>query len=137
MTNRLRTDIPEEEREAEIVVEEKAPRADAPENFLTQFLANGFISAERAMKALPFVLFLAFLGMVYIGNRHLAEKNVREIDKLTKEVKEMSYAYKVTKADLAFKSTLSEVALRADTLGLKESLQPAQKITVKEDGDGN
>ena len=79
----------------------------------------------------------AGLGMIYIGNRHLAEKNVREIDKLNKEVKEMSYAYKVTKADLAFKSTLSEVATRADTLGLKESLQPAQKITVKEDGDGD
>jgi hypothetical protein len=138
MTNRLRTEIPEEERETEIVVEEKkAPRAEISENFLTQFFSNGFMSADRAMKALPFVLYLAFLGMVYIGNRHLAEKNVREIDKLTKEVKEMSYAYKVTKADLAFKSTLSEVASRADTLGLKESLQPAQKITVKEDGNGD
>jgi hypothetical protein len=137
MTNRLRTEIPEEEKQSEIIVEEKTPRGEIPDNFLTQFFTNGFMSAERAMKALPFVLYLAFLGMVYIGNRHLAEKNVRDIDKLTKEVKEMSYAYKVTKADLAFKSTLSEVASRADTLGLKESLQPAQKITVKEDGDGN
>jgi len=138
MTNRLRTEIPEEEQETELIVEEKkAPSAEIPDNFLTQFLTNGFMSAERAMKELPFVLYLAFLGMIYIGNRYLAEKNASEINKLTKDVKELSYAYKVTKADLAFKATLSEVALRADTLGLKESLQPAQRITVKEGEDGD
>jgi len=71
--------------------------------------------------------------MVYIGNRHLAEKTIRDIDKITKEVKELSWDFKTTKADLAFKSTLTEVARRADTLGVKESLQPPQKITVEED----
>jgi hypothetical protein len=132
MTNRLRTEIEEEERESEVVVEEKTVK-EIPENFLTKFLANGFIAAEDATRALPFVLFLGFLGMIYIGNRHLAEKNIRDIDKLTKEVHELNWEYKVTKADLAYKSTLSEVAKRVDTLGVKESLQPAQKITVKED----
>ncbi|MFD2147845.1 FtsL-like putative cell division protein [Mucilaginibacter antarcticus] len=96
-------------------------------------MANGFIAAEDATRALPFILFLAFLGMIYIANRHLAEKNIRDIAKLTKEVHELTWEYKVTKADLAFKSTQSEVAKRADTLGVKESIQPAQKITVKED----
>ena len=69
MTNRLRTEIPDEEKETEIVVEEKPARAEIPENFLTQFLNNGFISADKAVKGMPFVLFMAFLGMVYIGNR--------------------------------------------------------------------
>jgi hypothetical protein len=35
--------------------------------------------------------------MVYIGNRHLAENNMRDIDKITKEVKELSWDYKSTK----------------------------------------
>lgn len=135
MTNRLRTEIPEEEP-SELIVEEK-PAREIPDNFLTQFLTNGFITADTAVKALPFVLYLALLGMVYIGNRHLAEKNIRDIDKIGKEVKELSWDYKVTKADLAYKSTLTEVAKRVDTLGIKESMQPPQKILVKEDGDGN
>jgi hypothetical protein len=132
MTNRLRTEIPEEMVESELIVEEK-PAKVSPENFLTKFLANGFISTDEATRALPFILFLGLLGMVYIGNRHLAEKNIRDIDKLTKEVHELTWEYKVTKADLAYKSTLSEVAKRVDTLGIRESIQPAQKITIRED----
>jgi len=134
MTNRLRTEIQEEvEAEKKLIVEEKPVKKEIPDNFLTQFFTKGFITTDDATKALPFVLFVAFLGMVYIGNRHLAEKNIRDIDKLTKEVKELSWDYKSTKADLAFKSTLTEVEKRADTLGIKTSMQPPQKITVKED----
>jgi hypothetical protein len=133
MTNRLRTEIQEEvEAEKKLIVEEKTVK-EIPDNFLTQFLTKGFITTEAATKALPFVLYVALLGMVYIGNRHLAEKNIHDIDKLTKEVKELSWDYKSTKADLAFKSTLTEVEKRADTLGIKTSMQPPQKITVKED----
>lgn len=128
----MRTEIPEEMVESELIVEEKAVK-ETPENFLTKFFTQGFISTDEATRALPFVLFLGLLGMIYIGNRHLAEKNIRDIDKLTKEVHELTWEYKVTKADLAYKSTLSEVAKRVDTLGIKESLQPAQKITIKED----
>jgi hypothetical protein len=131
MTNRLRTEIQEEELESELIVEEKTVK-EIPDNFLTKFLTKGFITTEEATSALPFVLFVTFLGMIYIANRHLAEKNIRDIDKINKQVKELSWEYKVTKADLAYKSTLSEVAKRVDTLGVKESIEPAQKIVIKE-----
>jgi len=130
MSNRLRTEIQEEE--ANEVVEE-SPKQEFPENWFTTFLSKGVISTETATSALPFVLFLAFLGMIYIGNMHMAEKNIRDIDKLSKEVKELSWDYKTTKADLAYKSTLTEVIKRADTLGLKEPITPPQKIIVKGD----
>jgi hypothetical protein len=130
MTNRLRTQIEEEEAEKKLIVEEK-PAKEIPDNFLSQFFAKKF-NAEAATDALPFILFLAFLGMLYIGNRHLAEKNIRDIDKIGKEVKELSWDYKTTKAELAYKSTLTEVAKRADTLGIKESVQPPQKLTAEE-----
>ncbi|MDB5114674.1 MAG: hypothetical protein JWQ79_166 [Mucilaginibacter sp.] len=133
MTNRLRSEIQGEEVESELIVEEKTVR-EIPDNFLTKLLTKGFITTDDATRALPFILFLALLGMIYIGNRHLAEKNIRDIDKVTKEVQELSWDYKVTKADLAYKSTLTEVAKRVDTLGIKESIQPAQKIVIKEAG---
>ena len=135
MTNRLRSLVEEEEAEDQrrLIVEEK-PVKEIPDNFLWQSFIS-FFNAEKATKALPFVLFIAFLGMIYIGNRHLAEKNIRDIDKITKEVKELSWDYKTTKAELAFKSTLTEVSKRADTLGIKESKQPPQKITAGEEKD--
>ncbi|OCX51486.1 hypothetical protein BEL04_15785 [Mucilaginibacter sp. PPCGB 2223] len=136
MTNRLREEIREEEeqQEKELVVEERAPKV-APENFFTQFLKNGVVTTESATRALPFMLYLALLAMIYIANKHLAEKNVRLIDKLGKEVKELNFDFKSTKADLAYKTTLTEVAKRVDTLGIKESLTPPQKLTVEEDDD--
>jgi hypothetical protein len=135
MTNRLRTEIPEEEAEKELVVEEK-PAKEISENALWQLFSKRF-NAEKATNALPFVLFLALLGMIYIGNMHLAEKNIRDIDKLSKEVKELTWDYKTAKADLAFKSTLTEVAKRVDTLGIKESIEPPQRLKAQEVKDGH
>jgi len=132
MTNRLRTLIEEEQEET---VDGKKPGTNSPENLLSRFFTKGFISAEAATSALPFILFLALLGMVYIANMNFAEKNVRDIDNLSKEVKEWSYDYKTTKAQLAFKSTLTEVAKHADSLGLKEPLEPPKKIIEEEGQD--
>jgi hypothetical protein len=131
MSNRLRTEIQEEEAGEEIIAEEK-PARGLPDNFFTRLFIKGIWNPEEATRALPFVLFLAFLGMLYIANRHLAERNIRDIDKINKEIKELTADYKASKADLAYKSTLSEVERKVDTLGIKVTLEPPQKITVKE-----
>ena len=132
MTNRLRSQIEEEEEAEKMLVVEEKPYKEIPDNFLTQFFTKGFVNSDTATRALPFVLFVALLGMIYIANRHLAERNIRDIDKIGKQVKELSWDYKTTKAELAYKSTLTEVAKRADTLGIKESVEPPQKITAEE-----
>lgn len=136
MTNRLRTEIQEEEAEKELIVEEK-PRVADPENFMTQFFSKNSLSTDKVTKALPFLFYLAFLGMVYIANRHYSERNIRDIESISKQVKELSWGFKTAKADLAYKSTLSMVQSRVDSLGLKESVEPPQKLVVKEDEDGN
>ncbi|MGF7037956.1 FtsL-like putative cell division protein [Mucilaginibacter lappiensis] len=137
MTNRLRTEIQEDEAEENLIVEEK-PAKEISDNFFTQLFSKGILSTEKATSALPFVMYVALLGMIYIGNMHLAEKTIRDIDNITKEVKERGWDYKTAKAEMAFKSTLTEVAKRADTLGVRQSVEPPQKITVKEeDQDGN
>ena len=133
MTNRLRTELEEAEQQSadkELIVEE-IPVKEIPDNYVMLFLKRVF-NADQATKILPFILFIVGLGMLYIANRHLAEKNIRDIDKISRQVKELSYDYKSTKAELAFKSTLTEVAKRADTLGIKESAQPPAKFTVED-----
>jgi hypothetical protein len=136
MTNRLRTEIQEEEVEKEIVVEEKQPSKDFSESALWKLFTKN-VNAEKATSALPFTLFLVLLGMIYIWNMHLAEKTTRDIDKTQKEVKELSWDYKTTKSTLAYKSTLSEVGKKADTLaiGIKESIDPPQKLKAENGKD--
>jgi hypothetical protein len=133
MTNRLRTPIEEEEEEQQLIVEEK-PVKEIADNYLLKYFNKKF-TAEAATRALPFVLFIAMLGMIYIANRNFAERNIRDIDKVGKQVNELSWQYKSAKARLAFKSTLTEVIKKVDTLGLKQPVTPPQVLTAEEDKD--
>jgi hypothetical protein len=130
MTNRLRTPVEEEEEEQELIVEEK-PVKDLFDNDLLKQLSNK-ITADKATRALPFILFMALLGMIYIANRNLAERNIRDIDKVGKQVNELGWEYKSVKAKLAFKSTLTEVVKRVDTLGLKQPASPPEVLKDEE-----
>ena len=129
MSNRFKDNIEEEdEKGPEPELKEKA---ELPKNFVTTFLTEGVVSKESATQLMPFLIFVAMLGMIYIANRHFAEKSIRGIDKLSKEVKELSWDYKTLKADLMLKSTQTEVAKQVDTLGLKEPVEPPKKIVIK------
>ena len=131
MTNRLRSDIEEEVIPEPEMVKKERP-ASAP-GFFTLLFTKGVMSKEAATEALPFIIFLAFLGMLYIGNRHTAENNIRKIDKLGKQVKELSWDFKTLKSDLMFKSKQTEVIKRVDSLmGLKVSVVPPIKIKVEQ-----
>ena len=61
---------------------------------------------------LPFVYFLAFLGIIYIWNVHYAERNIREIQSLKKELKESRWKYMSIKSDVMYQSMPSQVAKR-------------------------
>jgi len=124
MNNQFREDIEEEEEELleEPVIKLKKPKKET-ENanlFFKKLFVDGVVSKEAATEMLPFLVFLSLLTMLYIANSHMAVKNIRDIDKLNKEVKELSWEYKSLKADLMFKSKLTEVAKKVDTLGIKE-----------------
>jgi hypothetical protein len=114
-------------------VAEQSEKAELPKNFFTLMFTEGVISKESATHLLPFVVFIAFLAMIYIGNRHFAENNIRDIDKLSKEVKELSWDFKTLKADLMLKSTQTEVAKVVDSLGLIEPNEPPKKIVIREE----
>lgn len=131
MTNQFKNDTTEGEVEREVQLE-ITEKAELPRNFFTLMFTEGVISKQAATDMLPFIIFVAFLGMIYIGNRHFAENNIRDIDKLSKQVKELSWDFKTLKADLMLKSTQTEVARQVDTLGLKEPVEPPKKIVIRE-----
>lgn len=129
MNNRFREEVEEEPQLEEIEVKavKKQPETD---NFFRKFFVEGVVSKEAATQMLPFLIFISVLCMLYIGNSHMAVSNIRNIDKLNKEVKELSWEYKSLKADLMFKSKLTEVAKKVDTLGIKELTEPPKKIVI-------
>ncbi len=96
-------------------------------------LGGGFLTKERTIKHLPFLLFLAFLAIIYIGNSYYAEKNIRKIEKLQKEVKELRYEYITNKSKLMQSSRQSMVAKSLENKGIKESTVPPNKIFVEEE----
>ena len=93
-----------------------------------KFFENGL-----PVRFLPPILFLTFLGILYIGNLHYAEKNIRKIGKLEVQVEDLRADYTTLKADYMYTSKQSEVALRAARMGLHESNIPPQKIILQRD----
>jgi hypothetical protein len=89
------------------------------------------INYQLITQNLPFLLFLAVIALVYIANSHLAEKKVRRINKLSKEIKELKWEYLSVKSELMFRSKLSEVSKAVEPLGLKELNAPPQRIEAK------
>lgn len=92
-----------------------------------------FFEDGLPIQYLPPTLFLTFLGILYIGNLHYAEKNIRKISTLEVEVEDLRADYTTLKADYMYTSKQSEVALKAAELGLVESNIPPSKIVISKD----
>lgn len=95
------------------------------------FLDGKFFSRENLAKQIPFILFLTFIGVLYIANSYNAEKTIIEISRTKKQNEELRFAYITNKSDLMFHSKQSEVAVKLKNSGIKESLVPPVKLYVK------
>ena len=89
------------------------------------------INYRAITQNMPFILFLAVLALIYIANSHLAEKKVRRINKLGREIKELKWEYLNVKSELMFRSKMSEVSKAVEPLGLKSLNNPPRKIELK------
>lgn len=117
--------------------EPKAPKKPAKENKVVKSVASvvsgNFLSKEATLKNLPFIFFLSFLAVCYIANGYYADDQVRKVNKLTNDIKELRTQYIVVKDSLVVKSKQTEVAkaLAEQQTGIKESVVPPKKIIVK------
>ncbi len=82
------------------------------------------LSYQWIVKNIPFFLFLAVLAVVYIYNGHYSDKTVRNINKVSRDLKELQYEYKTLKSEVMFRSKQSELAKAVEPLGLKELTKP-------------
>ena len=94
-------------------------------------IISGQAGSFLVMNNIPFIIFLAFLATIYIANSRYAERNLRDIQTVQKEVKELNYKYMDLKSTLMQSSMQSEVAKKVQESGLKELTDKPYKIVVK------
>lgn len=78
----------------------------------------------------PYVLYVTFIGVLYIGNTHYADRISRKYDSLKKEVEDLRADYTTIKADYMFESKQSEVERKVAKIGLEEGVIPPFKIEI-------
>ena len=141
MANKFR-EIPKaiEAEEQETVVKETVDKPSAKPSKprkkgvlakgLSSVFSGSFLTHEKNLKHLPFVLFLGLIALFYIANGYYADDKIREVNKISNQLKELRSEYISTTSDLMFASKQSEVAKSAAQLGLKEPVVPPVKIEV-------
>lgn len=105
--------------------------AKAQEDLWTQirnFQLSGFI-----LKNLSYFLFLGFLAILYIGNAHLAERNVRQIQELQRDIRELRWHYMSLQSENMYNSLRSEVVDKVRDDGLRLHRGEPIKIVVREE----
>jgi len=119
-----------QEEEEYISAEEETPEVHQPEATEHKKEWRLRINYRAITQNMPFILFLSGLALIYIANSHLAEKKIRRINKLGREIKELKWEYLSVKSELMFQSKMSEVSKAVETLGLKPLSSPPQKIEI-------
>ena len=98
---------------------------------IKQFTELGFLTSELVLKNLPFFLFLGFLATIYIANSHYAERNIRTIQVMQRDLKELRWHYMSLQAENMFNSKRSEVIDRVSDNGLRPFKDHPKVIVVE------
>ncbi|MBS1647545.1 MAG: hypothetical protein JST67_09420 [Bacteroidetes bacterium] len=127
-------------KEEPVVANKKTTASEAPPlkrkkesaiiKSLNILFSGTFLSNKNALKHIPFILFLSVIAILYIANGYWADDKVRQVNKLSAQIKDYRSEYISTKSELMFVSKQSEVAKSAEKLGLKESITPPMKIRI-------
>ncbi len=98
---------------------------------LLRSIINGKILIQNGMvNAIPFILFIALLTLLYIGNTYFAYRHIREINKARNELKEIRFEYISAKSELINHTKQSEIVRKLEGTGIKESVNPPRKINI-------
>jgi hypothetical protein len=136
MANKLRNnkiDQPVEEQAEEQAIKKPASkpgRKGVLAKALSGIFSGTFLANEKNFKHVPFILFIAVMATAYIAYGYYADDTIRDVNKITNNLKELKSEFIYTKSELMFASKQSEVAKAAEPIGLKEPITPPLKIKV-------
>jgi len=116
------------------IITEKKEVKDTKTPGIKDLVSGNIITKEAISKQIPYIVFIAFIGILYIGNRYHAEKIVRDTAKLQKQVKELRSESLSAAAELMFISKQSEVIKLVNEKGmtLEQSVVPPKIVEFEE-----
>lgn len=97
-----------------------------------QFLSGEFLQKEDVLRHMPFLIFMAFIAAIYIGNKYYGENLVRKINLLNQQLKETHSEYIAGKALLTERCKQTEVEQNLTEQGIKVSIVPPRVIQLSE-----
>lgn len=97
---------------------------------LISILNGSFLTRERLLGNMPFILFCAALMILYISYGYSTERTVRDLHSTDAELKELRSEYITMRARLEKQEQQSQVAAGIGALGLRESRVPPVKLSV-------
>ncbi len=93
-------------------------------------LNGSFLTREKLLGNMPFILFCAGLMITYIAYGYHTERIVRDLDRAASELKELRSEHITVRSQLETKEQQSNVAEGIGELGLRESRVPPVKLEV-------
>ncbi|MCS6979722.1 MAG: FtsL-like putative cell division protein [Flavobacteriales bacterium] len=96
-----------------------------------RLLRGDFLARSVLWRELPYILLIAILGTLYIGNAYRAEKKMAEIRRLQEKAKEMYTRYISLKSELMFTLTRSELENALADEGIRQITHPPRVIRYK------
>lgn len=111
----------------------KAAKAKGGRTFsrgLVNVLNGTFLTREKVLANMPFLLFVAGLMLFYIGYGYWTERTVRQLDRTSSELKEMRSEYITVRSYLEKAERQSQVADDIAGMGLRESREPPLRMEV-------
>ncbi len=98
---------------------------------LKDYTHLGTMMSDWVFGNIPFVFFLFFLGLIYIANSNFADKQVRQIQLLEKDIKDLKWRYNGAKAEVMLSTKQSEIERRVEAFGLRASNQRTKRIIIE------
>ena len=112
---------------------QKENKNESKSNPIAALLSGRLLTQDAVIRHLPFLLFVAFIGLVYIANGYLAEASVRKINLTQQEIKELRSEQISMKSELnntIIESELMKI-IQEHNMGLDESYDPPKKIILE------
>jgi len=102
----------------------------AKRNFLNKVFFWRQLPSERLMENIPLIVFLGFLGIIYIANAHHAEKQSREIRKVEVEVQNLKREHLQVLSTLMHEKKHTRIENEVKQLGLAPPKTRPYRIVV-------
>ena len=107
-------------------------KSKGPSTFV-QILNGDFLTKEFMLKNLNFIFFIMLLLLLIVGKGYYGKNLSADVLKTQKELDEATSDYFEAKAELEEKTRRTQLVLKLESTGLKETVNPTKVIRMKKE----